>query len=254
MAPGFGPLPPAKGPGGLPHARRLDAVDVAEPLNSYLANLPPRSVRQIKLALRILERLPFPWRFSRASLEARQDFLGRLEGSSIPRAGDLLLFLKVLAGLGYGNDPRVQAAVGYQARCEVTEDGSGSHHPAPSLGDLSPPAGGEECDVAIVGSGAGGAVTAAILAEAGLEVVVLEAGPYLDRRTYPEEPLAALAALYRDGGLTIAEGRPAIPDPGRPSGRRDDGDQLGDLLPSPGAGAGGLAIRAWNRLGTGPGR
>src|SRR5205823_10896769 len=28
-----------------------------------------------------------------------------------------------------------------------------------------------------------------------------------------EEPLAALSALYRDGGLTIAEGRPAIPTP-----------------------------------------
>ena len=67
--------------------------------------------------------------------------------------------------------------------------------------------------MAIVGSGAGGAVTAAILAEAGLEVVVLEAGPYMDRRSYPDEPLAALAALYRDGGLTIAEGRPAIPTP-----------------------------------------
>ena len=85
--------------------------------------------------------------------------------------------------------------------------------PDRGLDDLRPPAGGEECDVAIVGSGAGGAVTAAILAEAGLEVVVLEAGPYMDRRSYPDEPLAALAALYRDGGLTIAEGRPAIPTP-----------------------------------------
>jgi choline dehydrogenase-like flavoprotein len=213
MAPGFGALPPAASPGGLPHARRSDAVEVAEPLNRYLASLPTRSVRQVKLALRVLERLPFPWRFSRASLEARQDFLGRLEGSSIPRAGDLLLFLKVLAGLGYGNDPRVRAAVGYQVRCEVADDAQASDRPAARLGDLTPPAGGEECDVAIVGSGAGGAVTAAILAEAGLEVVVLEAGPYLNRRTYPEEPLAALAALYRDGGLTIAEGRPAIPTP-----------------------------------------
>jgi choline dehydrogenase-like flavoprotein len=213
MAPGFGALPPAASPGGLPHARRGDAVHVAEPLNRYLAGLPPRSVRQVKLALWVLERLPFPWRFSRASLEARQDFLARLEGSSIPRAGDLLLFLKVLAGLGYGNDPRVQAAVGYEMRCEVADEASGPDSPLPSLGDLSPPRGGEECDVAIVGSGAGGAVTAAILAEAGLEVVVLEAGPYMNRHTYPDEPLAALSALYRDGGLTIAEGRPAIPTP-----------------------------------------
>ena len=97
-------------------------------------------------------------------------------------------------------------------RCEVGGDPPDSDSDS-GLGDLSPPAGGEECDVAIVGSGAGGAVAAAILAEAGLEVVVLEAGPYMDRRTYPDEPLAALAALYRDGGLTIAEGRPAIPTP-----------------------------------------
>ena len=210
MAPGFGALPPAASAGGLPHSRRRDAVEVAEPLNRYLASMPRRSVRQVKLALRVLEWLPFPWRFSRASLEARQDFLRNLEDSRLPRAADLLLFLKVLAGLGYGNDSRVQAAVGYQMRCETADDGPGA---GSGLGDLRPPAGGEECDVAIVGSGAGGAVTAAILAEAGLEVVVLEAGPYMDRRTYPDEPLAALAALYRDGGLTIAEGRPAIPTP-----------------------------------------
>ena len=214
MAPGFGALPPAASVGGLPHSRRRDAVEVAEPLNRYLASMPRRSVRQVKLALRVLEWLPFPWRFSRASLEARQDFLRNLEDSSLPRAADLLLFLKVLAGLGYGNDSRVQAAVGYRMRCETTGDGPGrGAGPGSGLGDLRPPAGGEECDVAIVGSGAGGAVTAAILAEAGLEVVVLEAGPYMDRRTYPDEPLAALAALYRDGGLTIAEGRPAIPTP-----------------------------------------
>src|SRR4051812_8645867 len=113
MAPGFGSLPPAASAGGLAHARREDAIEVAEPLNRYLGSLSERSVRQVKLALRVLELLPFPWRFSRASLEARQDFLARLEGSRIPRAGDLLLFLKVLAGLGYGNDARVRAAVGY---------------------------------------------------------------------------------------------------------------------------------------------
>ena len=45
-----------------------------------------------------------------------------------------------------------------------------------------------------------------VLAEAGLDVVVLEAGAYIDRDTYPAEPLAALRALYRDGGLTSPRG------------------------------------------------
>jgi choline dehydrogenase-like flavoprotein len=67
--------------------------------------------------------------------------------------------------------------------------------------------------VVIVGSGAGGAVAAATLAEAGLDVIVLEAGDAYNRDTYPSDPLEAIASLYRDGGLTIAEGRPAIPVP-----------------------------------------
>jgi choline dehydrogenase-like flavoprotein len=212
MAPGFGRLPAAAGPRRRGTPENRDAVEVAEPVDRFLATLPKRNVRQVRLALRALDWLPFPWRFSRASLEARQDFLRRLEGSNLPFAADLLLFLKVLAGLGYGNDRRVHAAVGYEMRCAVADSPS-PNGVAPDLGDLRPPKGAEDCDVAIVGSGAGGAVTAVALAEAGLDVVVLEAGPHLDRRSYPEEPLAALEALYRDGGLTIAEGRPAIPTP-----------------------------------------
>jgi choline dehydrogenase-like flavoprotein len=168
----------------------------------------------MRIALRIFDRLPFPWRFSRASLAARQDFLRRIDEDGSGPKRDLLLFCKVLAGLAYGNDPRVQRAVGYEIRCAVSgpavataaSDGS-------ALGELQPTGPTEDCDVVVVGSGAGGAVAATVLAEAGLEVAVLEAGPYLDRHTYPDEPLAALRALYRDGGLTVAAGRPAIPTP-----------------------------------------
>jgi len=164
------------------------------------------------LLLRVLEWLPFPWRFSRASPEARRELLERIESSGAPLLRDLVLAVKVLAGLAYGTDERVRTAVGYVAGCKVDEPEAPSHA-RPSLGNTVPPPGGEECDVAIVGSGAGGAVAATILAEAGLDVVVLEAGPHLDRASYPTEPLEALAALYRDGGLTLCEGRPAIPTP-----------------------------------------
>ena len=45
----------------------------------------------------------------------------------------------------------------------------------------------------IVGSGAGGAVAAATLAEAGLDVIVLEAGDHYNRDNYPGDPLEAIA-------------------------------------------------------------
>lgn len=212
MAPGANGLPAAAGadPGTAGDA----AVDVAPTLQRYLAALPPRSVLAMKVGLRLFEWLPFPWRFSRADLAARQDFLARLDAAHDWR-GELLLFLKILAGLGYGNDPRVREAVGYEISCRLATGAvpaAGATDGAP-LGDLRPSGSVEECDVAIVGSGAGGAVAATLLAEAGHDVVVLEAGGHMDRRSYPTEPVAALSALYRDGGLTVAEGRPAIPTP-----------------------------------------
>jgi choline dehydrogenase-like flavoprotein len=210
MAPGAYGMPPARGPDST-----LDGtVDVAAPLARYLSSLPPRRVLLVRLALRAFEWSPFPWRFSRASLEARQDFLRRMDESQSWIRQDILLLLKVLASSGYASDPRVRAAAGSTAGCRVEGNGRSAATDRPNpLGDLDPSGDGEDCDVAIVGSGAGGAVAAALLAEAGLDVLVIEAGPYMDRRSYPTEPLEALGALYRDGGLTVAEGAPAIPTP-----------------------------------------
>lgn len=64
-----------------------------------------------------------------------------------------------------------------------------------------------DCDVVIVGSGAGGSVTAAILAEAGQRVIVLEEGPYVRPETYGAfRPSESLRRIWRDGGLTAALG------------------------------------------------
>ncbi|MGH2953637.1 MAG: GMC family oxidoreductase N-terminal domain-containing protein [Solirubrobacterales bacterium] len=183
-------------------------------LEPFLATLPHRTVATMRIALRIFDWLPFPWRFSRASLANRQEFLRRIDEDGSATKRDLLLFCKVLAGLAYGSDPRVQRAVGYEIRCAISGPAAATAGADGSaLGDLRPAGPEEECDVVVVGSGAGGAVAATLLAESGLEVAVLEAGPYMDRHSYPEEPLAALQALYRDGGLTVAAGRPAIPTP-----------------------------------------
>jgi choline dehydrogenase-like flavoprotein len=68
----------------------------------------------------------------------------------------------------------------------------------------------ERCDVVVIGTGAGGATVATELAEAGLEVVMLEEGSYY--KTEQFEPVASkmVRRLYRDAGASFAIGTPAV--------------------------------------------
>jgi choline dehydrogenase-like flavoprotein len=200
MAPGYD---------GLPRAQR--DVEVAGPVARFLSQLPPRNLSRLRLALRLFDWLPFPWRFSRLDLAAREDFLAKLDQSRVAAFHELLLMAKVLCTLGYAVVPEVRERVGYEVTCALA-DGS-LPEPAGPLGEMRPQGDVEECDVVIVGSGAGGAAAAAVLAEAGLDVMVLEAGGHFDRDSYPRDPIEAISALYREAGLTIAEGRPPIPVP-----------------------------------------
>ena len=60
----------------------------------------------------------------------------------------------------------------------------------------------DACDVVVVGSGAGGAVMAALLAEAGLSVIVLEEGPhYTQEEIRGFTPTESMRKMWREGGL-----------------------------------------------------
>lgn len=73
----------------------------------------------------------------------------------------------------------------------------------------------ESCDVVIVGSGAGGAVLAARLAEAGLDVVVLEAGGLYTSADFDLDEAKAYSSMYQECGtqstddlsITLLQGR-----------------------------------------------
>ncbi|HVQ57630.1 MAG TPA: GMC family oxidoreductase [Solirubrobacterales bacterium] len=199
----------APGIDGLPQAER--DVDVSGPVARFLGSISPRTLVRLRLGLRAFEWLPFPWRFSRLNQSAAEDFLNRLEGSRFSLHHDLLLMAKLFSTLGYAVTPEVEERIGFEISC-ARADGT-VPAPAGTLGDTEPSGAGEDCDVVIVGSGAGGAAAAAALAEAGLDVLVLEAGGHYNRENYPSDHLEAIAELYRDAGLTIAEGRPPIPVP-----------------------------------------
>jgi choline dehydrogenase-like flavoprotein len=71
------------------------------------------------------------------------------------------------------------------------------------------------CDVAVIGTGAGGATTAEMLAQAGLRVVMLEEGAYRTAADFTLNEAETYAALYqdgasrttKDGAITILQGR-----------------------------------------------
>lgn len=75
---------------------------------------------------------------------------------------------------------------------------------------LRAPAPHHDCEVLVIGSGAGGAVTAAVLAEAGFDVLVVEEGPWVEQGSVVPFSLEQMDRQYRAGGVTVALGRPSI--------------------------------------------
>ncbi|HEX8075201.1 MAG TPA: GMC family oxidoreductase [Thermoleophilaceae bacterium] len=205
-------IPPG---GALPGAEVEGGITVTGDAARILASVSPRMRLAFGLALRVLERSTFPRRFSRLPLERRTRKIERLEKSGSMLLRNLVLLVKGVVCVAYTRTPEVQRVVGSAPRCELAPGAVAPPLP-PHLNPaaLEPPEDGTEtCDAVVVGSGAGGAAAARVLAEAGLDVLVVEEGEYHDAITYSRDPIDALATLYRDGGLTALDGRPPIAMP-----------------------------------------
>ena len=109
--------------------------------------------------------------------------------------------------IAHFNDPSVYAEIGCSFREEPREPR------APQRGVLAAKDLGRatlECDVVVVGTGAGGAACAAELQKRGVQVVLLEEGELVTREEFTGHSLSLQRKLYRDMGATFAVGNTAF--------------------------------------------
>ena len=111
--------------------------------------------------------------------------------------------ISLAAATAYGAPGREWDRIGYPGPLAPPP------HEPPRLTPVEPEPGEElVCDVVVVGSGAGGGCVAARLAEAGLDVVVLERGPYRSEGDFDHLEDRAYAEMYLHGGTltTVDQG------------------------------------------------
>ena len=226
------------GPGrrGAAPAAEHERARSREPVGaSYLAGLPRarRAARPARAARVRVAPVPMALLAGRASRRARTS-CARMDGLAAGAA-------RQPAALPQGpRRPRLRQrparARGGRLRDALRGRQDGAARPptaaARPSATSSPPAGGEDCDVVDrrLGRRRRGRRDGPRRGRARRHRA---RGRALHRRAHaiPTSRSRRSTALYRDGGLTVAEGRPAIPVPGRPGRRRHDGDQLGHLLP-----------------------
>jgi choline dehydrogenase-like flavoprotein len=189
---------------GLPSARELG---VPEALVRAVA-LNPRAAERRQLALllslwdtRVLGALGGAGlkRFSSLPRPERERVLQAWADSGSPqrraafqalRKG-ALLFYYMLPGQN-GSSNAAWEAIGYPGPL-----GRNDQAPPRPLAPLEPAQDTSlECDVVVVGSGAGGGPVAGVLSEAGLDVVVVETGGYYDDADFDGSELTALTGFY----------------------------------------------------------
>ena len=142
----------------------------------------------------------------------REAIIANLAGISLETAGAIAALYQLSVLLAYslpgpeGGNP-LWAGMGYPGPVQAPPSD------APKTLQVITPSGETtlEADVVVVGSGSGGGVAAAMLAQAGKRVIVLEAGGYFNESDFVQlEPLAYRNLFLRGGFFPSADGMVSI--------------------------------------------
>ncbi len=200
-------LPPLPGEPGSVWAASASDLGLPARLPGLYDGLAPAAQRDLRRLLRLLGTRAGGLalyrrarRFARLSPPEAEDALRSMAASRLPPARQAFGVLKQLTGmLAATAAPGAPDAPLWRATGYPGPDGPPPDRPRPLVPERVTAPAEWAADVVVVGSGAGGGVSAALLAGAGLDVVVLEAGGYHDEADFTHREDEAYRDLYLDG-------------------------------------------------------
>lgn len=200
----------ATGGDGVPSPTEVGSHELA--LRIAEANPRTGEVRQLKALLDAWDTRALglaltgrPRRFSQLGQSEREAVLLSLSDSRVGAKRALFQGLKGASLLPYymTGGPALWDGLGFSGPLGTREDPPpATITPLPVMRDTD-----LSCDVVVVGSGAGGGTAAGVLAAAGLDVVVLEAGGFHDERHFDGGEETGFLELYALAPQATAEGQ-----------------------------------------------
>ncbi len=176
-----------------------DPQAVAQDLLSYLESVPKIIRSVVADVIRLLDTASLATHF-----KAFHDLSGAERTALLREASQTSLshsLVSIVSGLGWlviYSREKPRAFIGFKR--------AGADQPAVDVPEPAPAPLDVEYEVCVVGSGAGGSVVAARLAEAGKNVLVADAGAWISPSRLSRRDDQGLATLYRNGGV-----QPALP-------------------------------------------
>ncbi|HJP64755.1 MAG TPA: GMC family oxidoreductase, partial [Actinomycetota bacterium] len=179
-------------------------AEVVPRMAAKLEDFPPANRRRLRTTIAALDTrsgsLAFTGRPVPVSWRSAAEVESLLQSWRRSRVLQKRILARALIGLStlslYGFEPEEWKRIGYEGPISEQRAEPGTLQPitVDHSQELT-------CDVVVVGSGAGGGVVAGRLAEAGLDVVVLEKGRYFPEESYHHREPQATSELYLYGAM-----------------------------------------------------
>lgn len=200
----------------MPEGHRLDGAgrSVAVAVGRWLASVSPETSGVIRAAMWAFEWGTVPTHFrpySALPLEKRMEVMRQWEQSSQPAMRNLLRAIVTPLKQHHFDRPEMFRHVGCRYGLPTVKDEEPRYMARVTNGREITQNTNLECEIVVVGTGAGGAAVAYELASRGRAVLLLEEGDYHRRSSFDGKTATAYRNLYRDQGTTIALGNANLP-------------------------------------------